>query len=144
MNFKILDVFDNYIDASLSLGRMEEAGIKCWLKDENTATISPIFTNAIGGIKLMVAEDDMAAAKEILQALKDIKRKSFACPYCGSNNIEYITTNRNTANVISSILTWLFGNYAIGIHKIWHCFTCNKEFEEPVDMNNSSTLNEEG
>ncbi len=33
----------------------EEEGINCWLKDENTVTIDPILTNAIGGIKLMVA-----------------------------------------------------------------------------------------
>ena len=29
-------------------------GIRCWLKDENTVTIDPILTNAIGGIKVMV------------------------------------------------------------------------------------------
>src|ERR1700759_2080954 len=143
MDFKILETFDNYIDANLTLGRMEEAGINCWLKDENTATINPIWTNAIGGIKLMVLDDDVEKATEILTALKEIKRKSFACPYCGSHNIEYITSNRKASNIISSVLTWMFGNYAIGVHQIWHCFNCDKEFEQPVELNAENLHDEE-
>ena len=105
MDFVILETFDNYIDAGLMLGRFEEAGINCWLKDEQTATLNPILTNAIGGIKLMVAEDDIKEATEILNALKEIKRESFACPKCGSHNIEYITSNRKAANLVTSLLT---------------------------------------
>ena len=143
MDFKILETFDNYIEANLILGRMRETGINCWLKDENTATIAPFFTNAIGGIKLMVWEDDIPKAIEILNALKEIKRKSFACPHCGSHNIEYIISNRKTTNVISSLLTWLLSNQAMGVHQVWHCFDCNEEFKEPVEMNTRDLYTEE-
>lgn len=143
MDFKILETFDNYIHANLTLGRMEEAGVNCWLKDENTATINPVFINAIGGIKLMVLEEDIPKATEILDALKEIKRKSFACPHCGSHNIEYITSNRKTSNLIFSLLTWMFGNYAIGVHQVWHCFDCNEEFKEPVELNTQTLYEEE-
>jgi len=143
MDFKILETFDNYIEANLMLGRMEEAGIHCWLKDENTATINPILTNAIGGIKLMVLDDDVAKAIEILTALKEEKRKNFACPHCGSHNIEYITSNRKTSNIISSLLTWMFSNYAVGVHQIWHCFDCNEEFDKPVELNTQDFYTEE-
>ena len=135
MEFVILETFDNYIDANLTKGRLEEAGINCWLKDEDTATILPILTNAIGGIKLMVDKNDIDKAREILDALKEVKRKSFACPNCGSHNIEYITSNRKPSNILSSVLTWMLGSYAIGIEQIWHCFDCNEEFEQPVEMN---------
>jgi len=144
MDFILLETFDNYIDANLMLGRLEEAGINCWLKDEQTVTLNPILGNAIGGIKLMVAEDDIDRSTEILNALKEIKRKSFACPNCGSHNIEYITTNRKPTNVISSILTWMLGNYAIGIKQVWHCFDCHEEFEEPVQLNTERLYVEEG
>ena len=53
MNFIIAQVYSNYIDANIIMGRLEEEGINCWLKDENTVTIDPILTNAVGGIKLM-------------------------------------------------------------------------------------------
>jgi len=143
MEFKLLESFDNYIDASLMLGRLEEAGIRCWLKDENTATINPILTNAIGGIKIMVAEEDIENAAEILHELKEIKRKSFACPHCGSHNIEYITSNRKTTNVLISFLTWIFGSYAIGVQQVWHCFDCKEEFEQPLQTNTLDPLTEE-
>jgi predicted RNA-binding Zn-ribbon protein involved in translation (DUF1610 family) len=143
MDFVILETFDNYIDAGLMLGRFEEAGINCWLKDEQTATLNPILTNVIGGIKLMVAEEDINEATEILNALKEIKRKSFACPKCGSHNIEYITSNRKAANLVTSLLTWMLGNYAIGLEQIWHCFDCNEEFKEPVELNNEDFYTED-
>ncbi len=143
MDFVILETFDNYIEANLMLGRFEEAGINCWLKDEQTATINPVLTNAIGGIKLMVAKYEINEATEILNTLKEIKRKSFACPYCGSHNIEYITSNRKTANLVTSLLTWMLGNYAIGLKQVWHCFNCNEEFKEPVQLNNEDFYTEE-
>lgn len=132
MEFTILETFSNYIDANLTLGRLESEGINCWLKDEYTATIDPILTNAIGGIKLMVSKDDFEKATEILNAIKEARRKNFACPFCGSHNIEYITSQK-PINWLSSIFTWLLGSYAIGVKQIWHCFDCGKEFEEPVD-----------
>jgi hypothetical protein len=66
MNFVQLQSFSNYIDAHVVKGQLEEAGILCWLKDENSMTITPFLSNALGGIKLMVPEDDMESAKEIL------------------------------------------------------------------------------
>ena len=143
MEFIILETFDNYIDAHLMMGRLKEAGINCWLKDEQTATINPILTNAIGGIKLMIDENDIDQATEILNALKEIKKQSFACPHCGSHNIEYITTNRKPSNIVSSVITWMLGNYAVGVKQIWHCYDCDEEFEKPVELNNWLYKNEE-
>jgi hypothetical protein len=36
MNFIIAQVYSNYIDANIIMGRLQEEGINCWLKDENT------------------------------------------------------------------------------------------------------------
>jgi hypothetical protein len=69
MDFVLLESFDNYIDAHIVKGRLEDQGIHCWLKDENFSAIivDPILTNAIsGGIKLMVAKDEWSKAVEIL------------------------------------------------------------------------------
>ena len=53
-------------EANIILGRMQNEGINCWLKDENTATITPFLSNAIGGIKLMVTESQAERASELL------------------------------------------------------------------------------
>jgi len=68
MKFALLTTFDNYMDAHIVQGRLEEQGIRCWLKDEHTLTINPLWSNALGGIKLMVYEEQLERAREILNS----------------------------------------------------------------------------
>ncbi len=58
MNMVTLRTFDNYFLANITLTRLQNAGINCFLKDEHTVTMDPILSNAIGGIKLVVKEED--------------------------------------------------------------------------------------
>ena len=88
MEFVVLQSFSNYVDAHILMGRMEEEGIRCWLKDEHTVTIDPILTNALGGIKLMVRREQYERAAALLNEYLAEKRKNSACPVCGSNDIE--------------------------------------------------------
>ena len=66
MNFILLRSFDNYIPAHIAMGRLKEEYINCYLQDEYSVTIDPFLSNAIGGIKLMVAETQVERALEIL------------------------------------------------------------------------------
>jgi hypothetical protein len=61
--------YDNYIAAHIAMGRLEDENIRCWLKDENTVTIDPLLTYAVGGIKLMVSSAQISRAREILNDL---------------------------------------------------------------------------
>ena len=65
--FLLLCSFDNYIPAHIALGKLQNEYINCYLQDENSVTIDPFLSNAIGGIKLMVAEAQIERAKEILK-----------------------------------------------------------------------------
>lgn len=69
MNFVILEVFSNYVDAHIVKGRLEAEGIDCWLKDEHLSAliVDPVLTGAIAGIKLMVPEDQFERATEIMK-----------------------------------------------------------------------------
>ena len=64
--FVLLATFDNYIPAHIAMGRLKDHFINCYLQDEYTVTIDPLLSNAIGGIKLMVAEQQAERALEIL------------------------------------------------------------------------------
>lgn len=66
MDFIQIRAFDNYIQAHIALGRLQEEYINCYLKDENTVTIDPLLNYAVGGIKLMVAASQAERALEIL------------------------------------------------------------------------------
>jgi predicted RNA-binding Zn-ribbon protein involved in translation (DUF1610 family) len=130
MNFIIAQVYSNYIDANIMMGRLEEEGINCWLKDENTVTIDPILTNAVGGIKLMVAEPQAERAFELLREFRKQQQSVLSCPRCGSANIEFVTTPRKASNWIGVIIGLLFTNYALSADKVYHCFDCGFEFEK--------------
>ena len=132
MNFIQLQSYDNYIAAHIAMGRLEEEGINCWLQDENTATINPILTNAIGGIKLMVPEIQAERAVAILKEIELEYKKTIACPRCGSHNVELINTPRKPSNWIYALFGYLFGSYALTANKVNHCFDCGKEFEPEV------------
>ena len=99
--------FDNYFSANIWLTRLQDAGIHCFLLDENTVTIDPILTNAIGGIKLAVSEEDEAAARDMLLAFEQEYRRSARCPRCGSDQFLQVP-RRNAGNMLTAVLTWLF------------------------------------
>jgi Putative prokaryotic signal transducing protein len=67
MNFICVRGYDNYINAHMQLGMLQEAGINCHLKDEYSVTIDPFLSPAIGGIKIMVAEPQVGRALELLK-----------------------------------------------------------------------------
>lgn len=133
MNFIAIRSFDNYIDANIILGKLQSEGISCFLRDEYTVTIDPILTNAVGGIKLTVAEPDLQRAIDLLALFDKEKREQLQCPRCHSHDVEYISNPQRSGNWLSAVLTFLFGSYAISIKKIYHCFECGYEFEDLPD-----------
>jgi predicted RNA-binding Zn-ribbon protein involved in translation (DUF1610 family) len=130
MDFVLLNSYNNYVEAHIARGVLEEQGIGCWLKDENTVTIDPILTNAVGGIKIMVSKDNAQRAWEILSQLRKEQKLAVVCPKCGSHNIELVSTPRKAINWLSAISTFFLGDYAIAIDKVNHCFDCKHEFPE--------------
>ena len=54
--------FGDAVEAHLARGRVEDAGIRTYLADENVTVMAWHLSNAIGGIKLQVADEDVSAA----------------------------------------------------------------------------------
>lgn len=53
-------------EMSIVKAKLEAEGISCWVKDEMTVQVHNFYSNAIGGIKLMVRAKDAETAREIL------------------------------------------------------------------------------
>ena len=126
MEFVQIAVFDNYMDAHIAMGQLEESGVRCWLKDENTLATNPMWNQALGGIKLMVAEEDLEDAKTLLVQYKDAREK-ITCPACGSTNVELVTTPKKASNWFFALLG------SVGAEKVYHCFNCGHETETLAD-----------
>ena len=131
MEFTCIRSFDNYISAHIAMGRLEEDAVNGWLKDENTVTIDPILTNAVGGIKLMVPAVQAERAIQILRVLENEHKKSMPCPRCGSLNIELVSTPRKISNWASAIIGFFFTSYAMPVENTIHCFDCSLEYDAP-------------
>jgi len=56
-------------------GRLEGEGIETFVQDELTIQVDPMYSNALGGIKLMVHEEDLSRANEILAEAGIVKQK---------------------------------------------------------------------
>lgn len=139
MNFRQLRAYDDYISANLRLQQLESEGIRCYLKDEHTVTIDPILSNAVGGIKLMVYEEQWERAQEIILQIEDEYRKSARCPKCGATGLELVTNTRKASNWLSALLTWMLGNYAVGVSQVYRCFQCGYEMEDLPSAEQSET-----
>ncbi|MDB5253034.1 MAG: hypothetical protein JWP27_2203 [Flaviaesturariibacter sp.] len=133
MNFVPVQVYINYIDAHIAKGQLEEEGIECWLKDEHLVSTTPFLTQAVGGIKLMVAEDDRDRTISILRQIDADKRANLACPRCQSTDVEFVTTPRKASNWLGTIFGGLFGDLSLAGDKVYHCFSCGHEFPIPDD-----------
>ncbi len=128
MNIIAIKTFTNYFSANISLTRLQDAGIECYLKDEYTVTIDPILMNAIGGIKLVVKDEDELEARRFLKIFDEEYAMAATCPKCGSHSFSYIA-KPVAKNYITAILTWIFSSYAIAPDYIYQCGKCGYECE---------------
>ena len=138
MDFVILQSFNNYLEAHLLMAKLESEEIQCWLQDENTVTLYPILTNAVGGIKLFVNKNDLSRARQIFWEVENNRKKTIECPKCKGHNIELVSTPRKAANWFSAILTFFLGDYALAVDKVNHCFDCGNEFANSNETNTSA------
>jgi hypothetical protein len=65
---KTIASYNNPMDAHLLRARLEGSGISAYLRDENMITLDWLAANAVGGIRVDVADEDYAKAMEVLQA----------------------------------------------------------------------------
>jgi hypothetical protein len=137
MSFVSVQSFSNYIDAHIILGRLKDQGIDCWLCNEATTTIIPIWTTAIGGIQLMVKQEQLQRAGLLLQRMDEEKKINRLCPTCFSHNVEYINTIRKPVNWLSAFVTFILGDFAMMPEQRYHCFHCGAEFDKPLEASNN-------
>jgi len=126
MEMVTLKTFDNYFTANIMLTKMQDAGIRCYLFDENTVTLDPMLSNAIGGIKLVADKQDANAAIEMLRQFEKEYLSAVPCPNCAANEV-LLVTKPVPKNYITAVLTWLFSSYAVAPENIYQCQQCGYE-----------------
>jgi len=119
-------------EALLAKSMLDSAGIESFLGDENLVRLDWFYSNLVGGIKLMVREEDAETARAVLE--KNIPEKlevtgvgEYAqppCPKCGSLDVSFDELNKQIA------YTGFFLGVPIHVnHKGGKCRACGHEWE---------------
>jgi hypothetical protein len=65
---KTLAAFSKPIDAHMLIAKLEGSGVRAFIRDEHMVTLDWLASNAIGGVKVDVADEDFARAREVMHA----------------------------------------------------------------------------
>jgi hypothetical protein len=131
------------MEANMIKGRLEFEGVPCFIADEHTISIQPLYNNAIGGVRVQVRLSDVERAKQILNrevgSLQNLASLDHAlrrekislveqpsiveknCPVCGSRNGSY-SKRGGVLNILSSLG---LGVFFPSIKRRWICRNCN-------------------
>lgn len=124
----ILKRFDSPVEANIVKGYLESNAVFCFLQDEHSIGLNPLYSNALGGIKLMVRVEDELRAQELLASSEADYKTKYQCPQCGSSDIHFITDRKNKANWFSIFLSLLLGS-PMYVKKKYECSICKNVFE---------------
>lgn len=90
-SYTTIDVFEYSTEAHVIKSKLDAENIKTMLMDESTVDSDPLISQAIGGVKLQVHNDDLERAvaiyNEIRTYQKDAEGNDLQCPNCNSNRI---------------------------------------------------------
>jgi DNA-directed RNA polymerase subunit RPC12/RpoP len=130
MDFKQISAYDNYVSANITLGLLQENEINCHLRDEHIITIDPFLNQAVGGIKLMVAEDDFARAVEIISKADAAYIKEIPCPNCKSLSLFKEEKTNYPKTLWETLKNKIAYGQAATFTKLYKCENCKSIFNK--------------
>lgn len=143
MSWIVLTTFTYPHEAHMAKGYLDSEGIQTIIKDELTAQVNNFYSNAIGGVKLLVLESEFEIGIETLlkggfinkadfESIRKIEIVKIAmdtkidnCPFCGSDNF----SKKRVANYWTIGLMMIVGAIFPVLRKTNVCFDCGKEWQ---------------
>jgi hypothetical protein len=125
--------FRDLPEALLAQGSLESAGIEAVLTDDNIVRLDWFWSNLMGGIKLKVDLEEVAAANEILnQPIPEGfdtagtgEYQQPRCPSCQSLDVSFQELNKPVAYVSAYL------GVPIPLRRrAWRCHSCHAEWED--------------
>jgi hypothetical protein len=128
MNIIRLISCDTAVEAHLIKGKLNNEGIECYITNENIATLKPGFNDLLGfGVEIMINEEDLAKARELLKDKFENEETISICPFCGSDRIGIGYRKNKIAMYFFIILAMLLARPLGNINTKYYCKQCKKE-----------------
>ena len=109
--FKLLITYQYSSEALIFKGKLESEGIEVFIRDNHTIDSNPLYSQAIGGVKLFVKKIDFEKAQQILNTINnyslDDNLKPITCPKCGEQKAEMYTSIKDFKSLLSYIFSVL-------------------------------------
>lgn len=132
--FKKIGQFQYSSEAYIYKGKLESEGIEVFIRDNHTVDSDPLVSNAIGGVKLFVRQNDYEKAEIILSEISkfsvDDKGTLIKCPNCGASKIQLLTTVKDLKSFFSFIFSTMFIALPFYNKYKYKCDSCNFEFSQ--------------
>ena len=118
--------------ASVAKSILESAGIESFFADDNVIRMDWFYSNAVGGIKLLVRGEDATEARQLLEGQAPEKfevegvgeYEQPKCPNCGSLDISFEELDRKIAH------TGLLVSIPIpAVKHGWSCHACGHSWD---------------
>lgn len=130
----VVGVFEDELDASLARMALQNEGIESFIADANTINTYSLYSNLLGGVKLMVRSSDFEQAKELLEKEppsgivegEHFGDDKFQCPKCGSGDVEVPGVSKKWAYL--SII--LLGFPLLFTCRKYSCNSCGNIWED--------------
>ncbi|MGY5514044.1 putative signal transducing protein [Vibrio antiquarius] len=122
-------------EAHIARASLDSIGIESYITDEHTVNTQWLYSNAMGGVRLMVAKSDAEDAKQILssdfsESLENelaVDEGKDVCPNCGSKELYTFTKGKRPAFLVFILLGFPLFFYKHG----YKCKQCG-EFSEKL------------
>lgn len=128
----IIATYSKLEDAHLAASKLQGSGIEAYVRDEHTVNMQWLYSNAIGGVKVEVAEEDFERAHEVLNLPKE-GSPLLACPHCKSSNVRI-----REMSLLGGICVALYLPLPIASQKV-DCLDCQKEFKLELQSSAKAT-----
>lgn len=135
MGLITVKTFDNTIDAYLLKSKLESKKIICYLFDEHTIGVNPLYNVTIGGIKLKINEEDTEKVKQILSEIEKVPQTNdqnslIQCPNCESDDlIGNYKSMSGWKGVLSIFTSFFFMVFPVYRKTVCKCNSCNHDFK---------------
>ncbi|ENV91674.1 hypothetical protein F937_03852 [Acinetobacter calcoaceticus ANC 3680] len=103
MQWILVKTFSFSYEAQIAKTQLEAFGIPVYIENEHTINMDWFYSNALGGVRLLVPADYVEESKALLEKdFSDELEQKFGknkecCPDCGSRDIEAYTKGKKSA-----------------------------------------------
>lgn len=130
--FKLVRRYQYASETLIFQSKLESEGIQVFSRDINTINSNPLWSNAIGGVKLFVRTEDYEKANTILLEISkfslDENNELLQCPKCGTQEIEMVTSIKDGKKILAFILLLLIAMMPLCSKHKYKCSKCRFEF----------------